>query len=105
MAIVKYLCEHNANANILFKGGYSPLFVAAEKGRVPIVKYLLNYGAEVDLIGDERSTPRAPIFDPQKRMLTVFAKVYVASQNGNLEVVEILVQQVRLFARVTRIAR
>ena len=77
--VVQVLLEAGANVDALDEWGFSPLMTAAEVGAVDIVSFLINAGADVDLIasclecGDETA-------------------LILAAHYGHSDVVELLVR-------------
>ena len=101
--IVALLLERGADIEYIAPGGYSPLVLACQEGLVELVEFLLNNGAEVEgrnmfnidwmpggkseeaqhvmrlFLSDARAQDRTP------------QPIYMACQQGNTEVVEVLV--------------
>jgi ankyrin repeat protein len=79
--IVRNLIEKGAKVNAEKEGGYSPLMLAAQRGSLPIVRYLLQKSANTDSIAKGPSG---------------FALAYVmnfAAQSGNIDLVKFLVSK------------
>ncbi|CAG8567395.1 9343_t:CDS:2, partial [Scutellospora calospora] len=45
---VKWLCEQNVDVNCMKRGDWTPLMIAAMKGRLDIVKVLVDHGANIN---------------------------------------------------------
>ncbi|CAG8534434.1 11625_t:CDS:2 [Gigaspora rosea] len=45
---VKYLCEQNVDVNCMKRGDWTPVMIAAMKGRLDIIKVLVDHGANVN---------------------------------------------------------
>ncbi|CAG8439160.1 12764_t:CDS:2 [Cetraspora pellucida] len=45
---VKFLCEQNVDVNCMKRGDWTPIMIAAMKGRLDIVKVLVDHGANVN---------------------------------------------------------
>lgn len=72
---VKKLVELGANIHFKFKGQYTPLYIAAQKGHLEVVKFFIKCGLDVDAPCSKGSTA-----------------LYVAAQNGHFDVVKALVR-------------
>eukprot|EP00092_Neocalanus_flemingeri_P024493 GFUD01026561.1.p1 GENE.GFUD01026561.1~~GFUD01026561.1.p1 ORF type:complete len:899 (-),score=198.15 GFUD01026561.1:15-2711(-) len=78
LEIVQFLLDNGANSNSLVKSTLAtPLHMAALHGRVDVAKLLLKYGAKLEPRGSDKLYGATPI--------------YLASQNGNLEMVHELI--------------
>jgi ankyrin repeat protein len=60
------LCEAKADVNSQTKNGETPLHMAAEKGKLEMVKYLLSQGAKTD-IRDKGPNGGATAYDSAKK--------------------------------------
>ena len=49
MQTAQILCEAHADLNAQTKSGETPLHLSAEKGKVEMVKYLIDQGAKTDI--------------------------------------------------------
>ena len=74
--LVKKKIESGADVNVKNNNGYTPLFLASEKGYTEIVKLLLEYGADVNVKTNYENTP-----------------LYCASINGHTEIVKLLLDR------------
>src|SRR5689334_7889323 len=75
--LVQTLIDHNALVNVQTKDGVTPLFIAAAKGHTLILKSLIEHGADINI----------PRKDNHETALCI------ASQEGHLDVVQLLAQQ------------
>jgi len=66
-----------ANVNTSDKDGWTPLYIASEKGHIEVVSELLNHGANVNTAAKVGWTT-----------------LYIAGQNGHIEVVRELLNNV-----------
>jgi len=62
--------------NYSIRIGYTPLYIAAQKGHLDVVKTLIEHGARVDAATTDGATP-----------------LYIACQNGQIEVVKYLIEK------------
>jgi ankyrin repeat protein len=60
------LCEAKADVNTQTKNGETPLHMAAEKGKIDMVRYLLSQGAKTD-IRDKGPNGGATPYDTAKK--------------------------------------
>lgn len=80
---MKVLIKADGDVNQAGNDGYTPLFVASQKGNVAIVKVLLEAACNVNQATNAGSTP-----------------LTMASYNGNVEVVRLLLQQSNIDTRI-----
>jgi len=73
--IAKVLVDAGANINLKSKAGFAPLYMAVDKKHKPIVEYLISKGVNVN----------------EKNGLDNGSALYLASYNGSLEIVTMLV--------------
>ena len=71
---VELLCKNGADVNFQQQGDLTPLYYAVNNNHVNVVKILLKYRARQDLY------------------YKTFSSLYLASKNGNLEIVKLLVE-------------
>ncbi|CDF39250.1 unnamed protein product [Chondrus crispus] len=101
--VVQMLLEHGADPNNEDEGKYTPLHLSASNGFVPCVELLLQAGARVDSTTRKGVTPlhyavQGAHADAVKLLIAAGAKVnctrkpllLIAADDGNLEVVQIL---------------
>ncbi len=74
--IVEMLLRNNANVNIRENEGWSPLYIACDKGHVDVVDLLLKHNAKVNLKAKDDSTA-----------------LHVACNNGHTKIVELLLKK------------
>nr|XP_060610533.1 ankyrin repeat and SOCS box protein 3 isoform X1 [Anolis sagrei ordinatus] len=71
--ILKLLLDHGANIESVDDFGITPLFVAAQYGKLECLRILISYGANVNCQATDRATP-----------------LFIAAQEGNDKCVELL---------------
>ena len=74
--MVQLLLDRGAGVNQANTNGYTPLFIAAREGHLPVVQLLLDRGAGVNQADNEGVTP-----------------LYIAAQEGHLPVVKLLLDR------------
>ena len=70
--------KKGANVNAKCKNDYTPLCIAAEKGKLDVVKYLTENGANINAKTNDDKTP-----------------LYIAAKNGHSEVVDYLCRGIK----------
>jgi ankyrin repeat protein len=70
----------DVNAESTLAAGYFPLLIAAKNDDAPIVKLLLDHGANPNVVGDEGVTPMSLAWKPEVKALIAKAILERASR-------------------------
>ena len=76
LKVVKCLIENGANINIRDNNGQTPLYHAADEDKFEIVKYLIDFGAWIDL----------------KNTVNNYTPLHAAVEEGHQNVVKFLIE-------------
>lgn len=88
--IVKLLCEHQANVNVVNKAGVTPLHDAVTRGDLDVARILLENGAATDIKAKEGPYKDQSVLDiatseEMRELLTSPVKQSESATNGNLK--------------------
>ncbi|KAH9106406.1 hypothetical protein AeMF1_017988 [Aphanomyces euteiches] len=85
----KYLFMHGMYLNEPNKLGHTPLFYAADCGNLPLVKWMVSNGADIDTDYSSKATIES---DNDRRYDVAFTPLQVACVKGHVDVVDFLVE-------------
>ncbi|KAG9402799.1 hypothetical protein AC1031_006348 [Aphanomyces cochlioides] len=85
----KYLFMHGMYLNEPNKLGHTPLFYAADCGNLPLVKWMVSNGADIDTDYSSKATIERDI---DRRYDVAFTPLQVACVKGHVDVVDFLVE-------------